>query len=127
MALSGKFVALAAAALMSLPAAAWAETAAVTTAPPKKICIDPHYSYQAHYLSGHDIIAKATLGSDHRELKLSTTCLFLTSVYMISLHTDFNCIDKGDDVFTSTIDGEHQHCRITHVEPYIPAHPEPQG
>jgi hypothetical protein len=126
MAISGKLLALSAAALaLSLPAAALAET------PPapqqKKICIDPHYSYQARYLSGHDIIAKATLGSDHRELKLATTCLFLTSVYDIALHSDFKCIDKGDDVFTSTIDGHHQHCIITHVEPYVPAHPEPQG
>jgi hypothetical protein len=125
MVISSKFLVLSAAFLVSLPAVAQAETAAIT--PQKKICIDPHYSYQAHYLSGHDIIAKATLGSDHRELKLSTTCLFLTSVYSISLHADFNCLDKGDDVFTSTIDGHHQHCLITHVEPYLPAHPEPQG
>jgi hypothetical protein len=123
MAISGKLLALSAAALLSLT------TAAVAEAPPaqKKICIDPHYSYQARYLSGQDIIAKATLGSDHRELKLATTCLFLTSVYTISLHANFNCLDKGDDVFTSTIDGHHQRCIITHVEPYVPAHPEPQG
>lgn len=91
----------------------------VLAAPP--ICIDPHYSYQARYLSGHDIVAKATLGHDHRELKLSTTCINLSSALQISLSTSFTCLDKGDEVGTSTIDGERQRCRITHVEPYVPA------
>ncbi len=84
-----------------------------------KICIDPHYSYQAHYLAGHDIVAKATFGHDHRELRLSTTCINLSSALQISLATEFNCIDRGDAVFTSTIDGERQHCRITAVQPYV--------
>lgn len=85
------------------------------------ICIDPHYSYQARYLAGHDIVAKATFGHDHRELKLSTTCINLSSAFQISLSTGFTCLDKGDEVGTSTIDGERQRCRITHVEPYVPA------
>jgi hypothetical protein len=86
-----------------------------------RICIDPHYSYQARYLSGHDIVAKATLGHDHRELKLSTTCINLSSAFHISLSSEFNCLNSGDTVGTSTIDGERQSCRITHVEPYVPA------
>ena len=84
-------------------------------------CIDPHYSYQARYLSGHDIVAKATFGHDHRELKLSTTCIALHTAQYISLSSDFNCVCKGDTVVTSTIDGQRQSCRITHVEPYVPA------
>ncbi len=85
------------------------------------ICIDPSYSYQARYLSGQDIVAKATLGHDHRELKLSTTCIFLSQADHISLSSDFSCIGRGDTVVTSTIDGRRQACRITHVEPYVPA------
>ncbi|HEY4941713.1 MAG TPA: hypothetical protein VII56_09795 [Rhizomicrobium sp.] len=96
-------------------------TAPAAAATQGKICIDPHYSYQAHYLSGHDIVAKATLGNDHRELRLTTTCFNLSSAFQISLSTEFSCIDKGDQVATNTIDGEHQSCRITHVEPYVPA------
>src|SRR5262249_53091167 len=108
--------------LAALPIAAQA----VTTPPvERKICINPRYSYQAWYVGGHDIVARSTLGSDRRQLRLSTTCLFLSSVYHISLQTDFACIDRGDDVFTSTIDGQRQQCRITHVEPYVPAQPEP--
>lgn len=117
MTISGKLLVLSAAALLvSLPALADAPPAP----PAKKICIDPHYSYQAWYVSGNDIAARSTLGSDRRELKLSTTCVFLSQAFHISLHADFNCIDKGDDVATSTIDGRHQQCRITHVEPYVP-------
>ena len=102
--------------------AALLATASAAAAAPPRICIDPHYSYQARYLSGHDIVAKATLGHDHRELKLSTTCINLSSVFHISLSTAFNCIGTGDEVGTSTIDGERQVCRITHVEPYAPGH-----
>lgn len=85
------------------------------------ICINPHFSYQARYLSGHDIVAKATLGHDRRELKLTTTCIFLQSANFISLSSDFSCVGRGDTVVTSTIDGRRQACRITHVEPYVPA------
>ena len=95
-------------------------TAPVLAEPPN-ICIDPHFSYQARYLSGHDIVAKATLGHDHRELKLSTTCIALHTAQFISLSSDFNCIGKGDTVVTNTIDGQRQSCRITHVEPYAAA------
>ena len=89
--------------------------------PPHNICIDPHYGYQARYLAGQDIVAKATFGRDHRELKLSTTCIALHTAIHISLSSEFACVGKGDTVVTSTIDGERQSCRITHVEPYVPA------
>ena len=124
MAISGKFLALSAALLLSLPAAALAQTPAMLQ---NKICIDPLYIDQWHYLSGLDILATPSMGCELIELKLATTCLGLTWVYDITLHSNFQCIDKGDDVFTSTIDGRHQHCLITHSEPYEPAHPEPQG
>lgn len=89
---------------------------------PRNICIDTHYSYRARYLAGQDIVAKATFGHDHRELKLSTTCIFLRTADHIALSSDFSCIGMGDTVVTSTIDGRHQSCRITHVESYTPAH-----
>jgi hypothetical protein len=93
-------------------------------APTGKICIDPKYSYQARAIGGHDVVAKSTFGSDHRELRLSTTCINLSAAFRISLATDFNCIDRGDSIFTATIDGERQSCRITKVEPYVPGKPE---
>jgi hypothetical protein len=88
-----------------------------------KVCLDPHYSYQARAIGGHDIVAKATLGHDHRELRLSTTCINLGSAFHIALTADFQCLDKGDTVFASTIDGERQSCRITNVQPYVPDAP----
>jgi hypothetical protein len=93
----------------------------VLAEPVHGICIDPHFSYQARYLSGQDIIATSTLGRDHHELKISTTCVFLRDANRITLSAQFNCVGQGDIVVTSTIDGERQHCRITHVEPYVPA------
>jgi hypothetical protein len=85
-----------------------------------KVCLDTHYSYQARAIGGHDIVAKPTLGHDHREIRLSTTCINLSSAFNISLSSEFSCLDKGDSVFTSTIDGERQTCRITNVQPYVP-------
>jgi hypothetical protein len=85
-----------------------------------KVCLDPHYSYQARAIGGHDIVAKPTLGHDHRELRLTTTCIDLSSAFNISLSSEFQCLGRGDSVFTSTIDGERQTCRITNVQPYVP-------
>ena len=108
-------------------AAEAADAPAATPAPTGKVCLDPHYSYQARAIGGHDIVAKATLGHDHRELRLSTTCINLGSAFNISLASEFNCLDKGDSVFTSTIDGERQSCRITRVQPYVPDAPVPHS
>jgi hypothetical protein len=94
--------------------------AAETPPVQKPICIDPHYDYQALYLKDHDIVVKQTLGHDHRPLRVTTTCFNLRSALSIRVSADFKCLDKGDNVATNTIDGEHQQCRITHVEPYTP-------
>ena len=91
-----------------------------TDAPPTPICIDPHYDYQALYLKDHDIVIKQTLGHDHRPIRATTTCFNLRSALTIRVAADFRCLDKGDTVATNTISGEHQQCRITHVEPYTP-------
>ncbi len=92
-----------------------------------RICLDPHDSYQARAIGGHDIVAKSTFGHDHRELRLSTTCINLGSAFHIALSSEFNCLGKGDSVFTGTIDGERQSCRITDVRPYVPDAPAPHG
>ncbi|MEI9886483.1 MAG: hypothetical protein WDN08_08260 [Rhizomicrobium sp.] len=91
--------------------------AAETPAP--SICIDPHKDYQALYLSGHDIVAKQTLGKDHRELKLTISCLDLRPEDYFSLSSQFACIGLGDTVIANKIGAGHQACRITHVEPYV--------
>lgn len=93
---------------------------AFATEAPKPICIDPHYDYQALYLKDHDIVVKQTLGHDHRPVRVTTTCFDLRSALSIRVAADFRCLDKGDTVATNTIDGHHQQCRITHVEPYTP-------
>ncbi len=94
--------------------------ALAATQPDGPICVDPKRSYQALYLKDHDIIAKQTIGHDRRQLRLTTSCINLRAALSIALGSSFNCIGLGDDVFTSTIDGERQSCRSTHVEPYVP-------
>lgn len=106
-------------ALLIASAPAPAEPAA--TPPTGNICIDTHWDYQALWLSGHDIVAKQTFGRDHRELKISTTCFDLESSDFIRLSSDFRCVAMGDKVFTHKLGGHSQVCRISHVEPYVPA------
>ncbi len=91
--------------------------AAPAGAPQGPICIDPHLSYEAHWLSGSTIVAKQTFGHDHRALKISTTCIDLEGPDRIRLASTFNCVGQGDDVFVCKIDGHAQSCRISHVEP----------
>ncbi len=90
------------------------------------ICLDPHWDYQAHWLAGHDIVAKQTLGHGNKAIKISTTCINLEAADIIRLSTSFGCVGMGDDVFASKIDGHRQHCRISHVEPYVPG-PQTHG
>ena len=96
--------------------------AALLAAAPSQaaICIDPHWDYQAHWLAGHDIVARQTLGHGNKALKISTTCINLEAADTIRLSTSFGCIGMGDDVFASKIDGHRQRCRISHIEPYAP-------
>ncbi len=94
---------------------------ALAATPQGNICIDPRWEYQARYLSGHDLVAKQTLGQDHRELKLSTTCIALQQYDFFRLASDFHCVGLGDHVFASKIGSRGQNCRISHVEPYVPA------
>jgi len=109
--------AVAASIFAAAPAAA--ETSA---APPQgHVCIDPHWSYQARWLSGNTIVAEQTLGHNNRELKISTTCIDLEGPDTIRLGSTFSCVGLGDEVFASKIDGHSQRCRISHVEPYVPA------
>jgi hypothetical protein len=86
----------------------------------KKICINPRWSYQARALDNDTVIARSTLGSDHRELQLSTTCHDLKNARTISLSSTFACVGMGDDVVGTTIDGQREHCRIARVAPYVP-------
>ena len=84
------------------------------------VCIDPHWSYRANWLKGHQIVAQRTIGTDHRQLLLDTTCYDMDRSDFVSLSTSFQCVGQGDDVIVSKLDGHRQRCRVTHVEPYTP-------
>jgi hypothetical protein len=81
-------------------------------------CLDPHFSYEAHALDAHALLAKNTIGSHRTELVLTTSCIDLKVAYHFTLASTFTCIGQGDTVTATTIDGQHEICRVTRVAPY---------
>lgn len=86
------------------------------------LCLDPHLSYEAHALDAHTLRAKNTIGSHRTELALTTTCIDLKNAYHFTLASAFACIGQGDMVAATTIDGQREQCRVTHVAPYEALH-----
>jgi hypothetical protein len=104
--------------LHTIAAAALLAATPALAAPPGTVCIDPRHTYQATWLHDHDVVARQLIGPDHRALRLTTTCFFLKQADNIAFASNFRCLDRGDDVFTTTIDGRRQSCRVTQVAPY---------
>src|SRR4249919_1983027 len=83
------------------------------------ICVDAssHNQYNARPLAQHDVLARNALGSDRRAARLTTTCIHIYRDSFVALRSLTRCIDKGDEVEVSTIDGRHESCRVTGVTP----------
>ena len=83
------------------------------------ICVDAssRNQYNARPLAQHDILARNAFGSDHRAARISTTCIHIYRDSFVALQSLTRCIDKGDEVAVSTIDGRGERCRVTGVEP----------
>jgi hypothetical protein len=83
------------------------------------ICIDAsdHNQYNARPLSLHDVLARNALGQEKRAARITTTCIHIDRSAIVGLHSLTRCIDKGDDVAVSTLDGRHERCRVTGVTP----------
>ena len=86
---------------------------------PKDICIDAssQFQYNARPLSLHEVLAKNALGSEKRAARLTTTCIHIDRDSLVALQSLTHCIDKGDEVAISTIDGHHERCKVTGVTP----------
>ena len=83
------------------------------------ICIDAssHNQYNARPLSQHAVLARNALGAEKRAARITTTCIHIYRDSNVALHSLTRCIDKGDEVGVSTIDGRREQCRVTGVAP----------
>lgn len=83
------------------------------------ICVDAssHSYYNARPLSLHDVLARNALGAEKRAARVSTTCIHIYRDSIVALHSLTRCIDKGDEVAVSTIDGRRESCKVTGVAP----------
>jgi hypothetical protein len=83
------------------------------------ICVDAsdNNRYNARPLSAHDVLAKNSFGQDKRAARISTTCIHIYRDSFVALHSLTKCIDKGDEVGVSTIDGRREQCKVTGVAP----------
>jgi hypothetical protein len=85
----------------------------------KPLCVDASQDgrYNARPLSLHTVLARNAFGSDHRAVKLETTCIHVDRAAFVSLHSFTRCIAVGDDVVTSIPGGHRKICRVTGVTP----------
>lgn len=85
------------------------------------ICVDAsdRNRYNAQPLSQHEVLAKNAFGQEKRAARITTTCIHIYRDSFVALHSLTKCIGKGDEVSVSTIDGRHEQCRVTGVEPAV--------
>ena len=88
-------------------------------ADPNGLCIDAsdRNRYNAQPLSQHEVIARNAFGQEKRAARLTTTCIHIYRDSFVALHSFSKCIDKGDEVGVTTIDGRREQCKITGVTP----------
>jgi hypothetical protein len=84
----------------------------------KTFCVDASgdTNYNARPISLHDVLARNALG-DKRSVRLGTSCIHVDRTARVALHSMTQCIGKGDEVATATIDGRREVCRVTSIAP----------
>ena len=95
-------------------------------AEPNGICVDAsdRNRYNAQPLSQHEVIAKNAFGQEKRAARLATTCIHIYRDSFVALQSLTRCIDKGDEVAVSTIDGRSERCKVTGVTPVAESYAE---
>jgi hypothetical protein len=90
------------------------------------ICVDAsdRNQYNARPLSQHEVLARNAFGHEKRAARLTTTCIHIYRDSIVALHSLTRCIDKGDEVAVSTIDGRAERCRVTGVAPAAQSYAE---
>jgi hypothetical protein len=84
----------------------------------KSLCVDASRdtNYNARPISLHEVLARNALGDKH-SVRLGTTCIHVDRTARVALRSVTQCIAKGDEVATSTIDGQREVCRVTSIAP----------
>jgi hypothetical protein len=105
--------------ILALAAAAMPGIAPAFAQDDKPLCVDASGGtrYNARPLSLHTVLARNAFGSDHRAVKLDTTCIHIDRAAYVSLRSFNRCIAVGDDVITTIPGGEREVCRVTRVTP----------
>jgi hypothetical protein len=87
----------------------------------KPVCVqaDRFDDYNARPVGMHEVVIRNALGSDHRGLKLFTTCTYIDPTARISVHAFSKCVSMGDEVSAIALGGHHELCRVARVEPFV--------
>lgn len=93
--------------------------AQISVAQEGPLCVDASRdtNYNARPISLHDVLARNAFGSEKRSVRLGTTCIHVDRTARVALRSLTQCIAKGDEVATSTIDGQREVCRVTSIAP----------
>jgi hypothetical protein len=90
----------------------------------KPLCVraDRSSDYNARAIGRHDVFIQNSLGKDRRGLRLTTTCIDLDPVAItgVAVHSFSMCVAQGDQVSAASSDGHVEHCRVSHIAPFIP-------
>lgn len=88
---------------------------------PKPICVQADHfdDYNARPVGTHEVVIRNAFGSDHRGLKLFTTCTYIDPMATISVHSFSKCVSMGDQVSAIALGGHHELCRVARVEPFV--------
>jgi hypothetical protein len=97
-------------------------SSAVSAAP--RLCLNPHFDYEAHAIDAHNLVVKNTIGPNRTPLTVKTSCIDLSVAHYFSLSSIFTCIGPGDNVVATTIDGQREGCRVTGITSYPPPPPK---
>jgi hypothetical protein len=87
-------------------------------AAPSPVCIDPKLAYQATWLSGRDVVVRQTVGADHRQLLVTTTCTFLNVATKIAFPATTPCVGQAHMILVTVPLNRLLSCRVMTVAPY---------
>lgn len=85
--------------------------------PQKPVCIRASSSndYNARPIGLHEVLARNQLGSDHRAVRLMTTCTHIDRMANVGLKSFGYCVAMGDTVATQVPMGPREVCRVTGI------------
>ena len=84
----------------------------------KSICVATQRGYDAHVLGHREIWVRNSLGSNRPELKLTTSCFDLQPTMGLSVSSISPCIERGDKVTATDLNGHVKQRRVIDVTPY---------